>query len=169
MRRLLFTLLCGLIAAPAALAYHRASGDGILELKNTDALTTISGRGALWGQVDSGRIIIVDPNANDGDISVSGAEHMFDPPGDATIYWGKNIHFRITGGTYRITFKALAGDTALDPVARGIDLTAVGVGKMTIVGEQDPTDDPGYYALNGGKWRPVPLIQTIIPFDDQAQ
>jgi DNA-binding response OmpR family regulator len=133
MRRLFVTLLvCGLVAAPAALAFPTAAGDGILELRAVDAAVTINGKGALWGQMDSGRLIVTDPVDGDGNIYVSGAEHSYNKSDSTTIYWGKDIHFRITGGTYQLRFKALNGDAALDPSAHGIDLTAVGIGKMTI-------------------------------------
>jgi hypothetical protein len=169
MRRLFVTLLvCGLVAAPAALAFPTAAGDGILELRAVDAAVTINGKGALWGQMDSGRLIVTDPVDGDGNIYVSGAEHSYNKSDSTTIYWGKDIHFRITGGTYQLRFKALNGDAALDPSAHGIDLTAVGIGKMTITGDAF-SDDPGDYALDGGKWKPVPLLQTTYPFGDQSQ
>ncbi|HZT92697.1 MAG TPA: hypothetical protein VFA05_11720 [Gaiellaceae bacterium] len=157
MRRLSLTLLvCGLIGSPAALAASTATGDGILELRNVDAYATISGKGAIWGQVDTGRLVVTDPQPGDGQVFVSGAEHshVWDD-GITTSYWGKNIHFRITGGTYQLKFKALAGDVAVDPAAQGIDLTAVGVGTMKIAGDVFSTD-AGSYALDGGKWIPVP-------------
>ncbi|MGH3003594.1 MAG: hypothetical protein ACRDM1_13195 [Gaiellaceae bacterium] len=163
MRRLLLTLLCALIAVPAALAGARATGDGILELQAVDATNaTIVGRGALWGQLDSGRLIVTDPVAGDGIVYVSGADRTPRPLGDTgttTLYVGKNIHFRVTGGTYRLTFAK----------STGIDLTAVGVGKAYLTG--DPlADDPGTYALDGGKWVPVPTVKVprTVPFGDQS-
>jgi hypothetical protein len=165
MRRLFFTLLvCGLVAAPAALAFPAAAGDGILELKNVDAYATINGKGAIWGQIDNGRLVVTDPVPGDGQVFVSGEEHshIWDD-GQTTSYWGKDIHFRITGGTYQLKFKAASGDAALDPSAHGIDLTAVGVGTMKVTGDAF-SDDAGDYALDGGKWKAVPLVQTTISF-----
>jgi len=157
MRRLSFTLLCGLLLAPAALAGVRTAGDGVLELKAVNATTvTIAGKGALWGQVDQGRLYVTDPIDNDGLVYVSGADQAPRAIGDTTtLYIGKNMHFRVTGGTYRLMFSKSVG----------IDLTAVGVGKASMTG--DPTaDSTGTYALDG-KWTPVPLIRSIVPFGVQ--
>lgn len=154
MRRLLFTLLCGLLLAPAALAGARASGDGVLELQAVNAtVVTITGKGALWGQVDQGRLYVTDPIETDGLVYVSGADRAPRTVGDTTtVYTGKNMHFRITGGTYKLTFVK----------STGIDLTAVGVGKTLMTG--DPTaSTTGTYALDGGKWTPVPLLRTPAP------
>ena len=41
MRRLCITLLCGLVAVPAALAGARATGDGTLELSNVNGTATL--------------------------------------------------------------------------------------------------------------------------------
>ncbi|HEY5294018.1 MAG TPA: hypothetical protein VIJ70_00915 [Gaiellaceae bacterium] len=154
MRRLSFTLLCGLLLAPAALAGVRASGDGVLELQAVNATTvTIAGKGALWGQVDQGRLYVTDPIDTDGLVYVSGADRAPRAIGDTTtLYIGKNMHFRITGGTYKLTFVK----------STGIDLTAVGVGKALMAG--DPTaDTTGTYALDGGKWTPVPVLRNTLP------
>ena len=157
MRRLSFTLLCGLLLAPAALAGARATGDGVVELQAVSATVTIVGKGALWGQVDQGRLYVTDPIDTDGVVYVSGADKAPRSIGDTTtVYIGKNMHFRVTGGTYRLTFSRSVG----------IDLTAVGVGKAFMVG--DPTaDSTGTYALDGGNWTPVPLVRNIVPFGVQ--
>jgi hypothetical protein len=162
MRRLSLTLLCALVAAPAALAGARAAGDGIFELNAVDATTvTIAGKGALWGQLDRGRLIVTDPVAGEGIFYVSGADKAPRPIGDTgttTLYIGNNIHFRVTGGTYKLAFSR----------STGIDLTAVGSGKAVLTG--DPlSDDDGTYALDGGKWIPVPpLVPLTVPFGTQA-
>jgi hypothetical protein len=157
MRRLSFTLLCGLLLAPAALAGVRASGDGVLELKAVNATTvTIAGKGALWGQVDQGRLYVTDPIDTDGLVYVSGADRAPRMIGDTTtLYIGKNMHFRVTGGTYKLTFLK----------STGIDLTAVGVGKASLTG--DPTaDTTGTFAIDG-KWSPVPLLRSTVLFGVQ--
>jgi hypothetical protein len=162
MRRLSVALLCALIAAPAALAGARAAGDGIFELNAVDATSvTIAGKGALWGQLDKGRLIVSDPVAGDGIVYVSGADRTPRPlndTGTTTLYVGRNIHFRVTGGTYRLTFFK----------STGIDVTAVGSGKAVLDG--DPlSDNDGAYALDGGKWIPVsPLEERTVPFGTQA-
>jgi hypothetical protein len=163
MRRLLLTLLCGLIVVPAALAAPRATGDGVLELKAVYGSVMIGriptpARGALWGQMDKGKLTVVDPVVGDGAILVSGWETKDTnvlPSGYlATTYGGKNLHFRVTGGKYKLTF-----------VGSGIDLTAVGSGIAYLNGDEN-AEDAGDYALDGGKWQAVPV--TFV-FPQQAK
>ena len=157
MRRLVFTLLCGLFVVPAvALAAPRTTGDGVLELQSVDGSVAIGtykqpAKGAVWGQMDSGKLLVYDPVVGDGTIFVSGwdTRRIVDAPGDnnpnATVYTGTNLHFRVTGGRYKLSFFG----------AKSIDLTAVGVGTAWLNG--DATEDSaGLYAVDNGKWLPVP-------------
>jgi hypothetical protein len=160
MRRLFVILLCGLAAVPAAYAAGRAAGDGVLELRTVNASTLyISGlRGTLWGQLDRGKLVVTDPVDGDGQILVSGAEKTRPLNDNVTVYTGSDIHFRVTGGRYRLAFIKAAG----------VDLTAVGVGTMRVTG--DPTAlDTGDYSIDGGKWVSVPLVEKIQPFGVQPQ
>lgn len=159
--QLVVTLLCGLILAPAALAAAGATGDGVLELRNVDAakVAIVGVRGAIWGQFDKGTLKVTDANPDDNvTAQVSGAEqiHTTADPG-VTIYSGKNIHFRFTGGRYKFSISGL-----------GIDVTAVGVGKAYLVGDPDQADD-GDYAVDSGKWQQVlPLtVPKVVPFGVQ--
>jgi hypothetical protein len=171
MRRLLLTLLVALIAVPAALASSRATGDGVLELKAVDGTVAIGtyaapAKGALWGQMDKGKLTVYDPLSGDGSVYVSGwdtkapVDLQGDGP-DATQYTGTNLHFRVTGGRYKLTL-----------TGQSIDLTAVGVGIAKLAG--DPTvDDAGSYSLNSGKWIDVPTFllpkqSWPVPFGDQT-
>jgi hypothetical protein len=146
MRRLCLILLCGLVAVPAALAGARVTGDGVLELSRVDGAAVVTGtRGTLWGQLDKGRLIVTDPIVGDGQVLVSGWESI--KPGaidGTTVYSGTDIRFRVTGGKYKLNIKGV-----------GIDLTAVGVGTAQLAGDLLATD-PGNYALDSGKWTPVP-------------
>jgi hypothetical protein len=148
MRRLCFILLCGLAAVPAALAAARAPGDGVLELSKVNGTVVIAGtRGTLWGQIDKGKLVVTDPIAGDGQVLVSGSETK--RPGvldGTTIYGGTDIRFRVTGGKYRLSLKGT-----------GIDLTAVGVGTAQLSGDL-LAETPGNYALDSGKWIPVPYF-----------
>jgi hypothetical protein len=171
--RLLITLLGCLILAPAALAAGRATGDGVLELKSVDGGVSIGApgqpaKGVLWGQMDRGRLTIVDPITGDGQIVVSGwdTRSIKDPTtADGTprvvVYTGVDLHFRVTGGKYRLKF-----------TGSGVDLTAVGVGVAYLSGDPDASD-AGFYAVDSGKWLPVPVLTQkvptpkAVPFGDQ--
>jgi hypothetical protein len=148
MRRLCLILLCGLVAVPAALAAARAPGDGVLELSKVDGLAVVTGtRGTLWGQMDKGKLVVTDPIVGDGQVLVSGWE--FRKPGlvdGTTLYTGTDLHFRVTGGKYKLRLQGT-----------GIDFTAVGVGTAQLGGDV-LADDPGEFSLDSGKPIPVPAF-----------
>ena len=57
MRRLCLTLLCGLVAVPAAVAATHATGDGVLEIDSATGTIVITGiRGTAWGQMGKGKM-----------------------------------------------------------------------------------------------------------------
>jgi hypothetical protein len=161
MRRLCLTLLCGLVAAPAALAATRATGDGVFELKDAAGTVSLTGtRGTVWGQMDSGKLIVSDPFTGDGGVFVSGAEVV--KTGDTvTTYSGKDLRFRVTGGKYKLVFKGTVNGLP----ASGIDLTAVGVGVAQLTG--DAFVDSGDYALDNGKWTPLTVLPHTVRFGVQ--
>ena len=148
MRRLCLILLCGLVAVPAALAAARAPGDGVLELSKVDGLVVVTGtHGTLWGQMDKGKLVVTDPIVGDGQVLVSGWE--FKKPGlvdGTTVYTGTDLHFRVTGGKYKLRLQGT-----------GIDFTAVGVGTAQLSGDV-LADDPGVFALDSGKSIAVPAF-----------
>jgi hypothetical protein len=158
MRRLSLILLSCLVVAPAALAGANATGDGVLELSAVNASVLLNGKGVVWGQMDRGKLVVnaIDPTV--GDIPVSGAERKVLGPCDTCItYTGRDIHFRVAGGKYKLWFQGA-----------GIDLTAVGVGSASLTGD-DTFDDAGDYALDGGKWSPVlvPWVKHVVTFGVQ--
>jgi hypothetical protein len=159
MRRLSITLLCGLILVPAALAAAGATGDGVLELRGVNASkVTIRGtRGVIWGQIDNGRVLVTDLTPDDNVTALVSGNMQRLPTADigATLYIGKNIHFRFPGGKYQLMI-----------VGSGIDLTAVGVGRATVAGDVNALDD-GDYAIDGGKWQQVPLLTKKLVFGVQ--
>jgi hypothetical protein len=154
MRRPLIILVCGLILAPAAVAAVRATGDGVLELRDVNAdKATVIGRGAIWGQVDSGQLKVTDRFPADNLVPfVSGADRTIPMEPGVTVYKGKNIHFRFAGGRYQFSI-----------VGRGIDLTAVGVGVAYLAADV-LADDGGDFAVDNGKPQSVPLVEKKVRF-----
>jgi hypothetical protein len=153
MRRLSLILLSCLVVAPAALAGARAAGDGVLELRSVDGTVLVTGKGVVWGQVDKGTLKVNDMVPGDGDILVSGFEQK--RPGlcdQCSIYTGRNIHFRVTGGKYRLFFQGT-----------GIDFSAVGVGNAQLTGDVQVVN-AGFYAVDGGKWTAVPWLKRTVSF-----
>jgi hypothetical protein len=159
MRRLCLTLLCGLVAVPAAVAATRMTGDGVLELKDAAGTVVLTGtRGTVWGQMDGGRLVVTDPLAGDGAVFVSGAEVVRTIGDTITSYSGKDIRFRVTGGKYKLVFRG----TVSGLPATGIDLTAVGVGTAQLTG--DAFVNSGDYALDNGKWTPLTVLTRTVRF-----
>lgn len=169
MRRFLVILVCSLAAVPAALAGSRASGDGVLELKAVYGKVTIGkavqpARGLLWGQMDKGTLVVQDPILGDGKIFVTGYDtKVFTPASDfdgtpaQTTYTGSNIHYRVTGGKYRLIFRG-----------SGIDLTAIGAG-VAYLDARETAVDAGYYAVDSGDWTAAPLFTVkAVPFGAQT-
>src|SRR3954452_20276554 len=168
MRRSLVILVCSFVAVPAALANAAATGDGVLELKAVYGKVAIGkplqpARGLLWGQMDSGKLTVQDPVLGDGKILVTGWDtKVFTPASidDATpaqtTYTGANIHFRVTGGKYRLFFRG-----------SGIDLTAIGAG-VALINASENAADAGYFAVDSGEWTPAPLfVVKSVPFGTQ--
>jgi len=164
MRRLCLTLLCGLVAVPVAVAASHATGDGVLELQGATGTVVLTGsRGIVWGQMGKGRLVVTDPVAGDGAIYVSGADTA--TPGKnetVTVYTGRNIHFRVTGGKYKLIFRGPTPDLS----AVGVDLTAVGVGSVQLTGDAFATDT-GKFAVDSGKWNTVPVWSASVKFGVQ--
>jgi hypothetical protein len=169
MRRSLVILVCSVVAVPAALASAAATGDGVLELKAVYGKVTIGkpvqpARGLLWGQMDSGKLTVEDPVLGDGKIFVTGWDTKVFTPASIddgtpaqTAYTGANIHFRVTGGKYRLTFKG-----------SGIDLTAIGAG-VALINASENAVDAGYFAVDSGEWTPAPLfVVKSVPFGTQT-
>jgi hypothetical protein len=156
MRRLCLTLLCGLVAVPAAVAATHATGDGVLEIRNAAGIVVLNtSRGTVWGQFTKGKLVVTDPMSGDGSVLVSGAEPVR-VADNVTSYRGAGVHFRVTGGRARLWFKAT-----------GLDLTAVGVGSVQFTGDAFAFD-AGDYAVDSGKWKPVPVYATVtVPFGVQ--
>jgi hypothetical protein len=157
MRRLCLTLLCGLVVVPAALAASHATGDGVLEIRDAVGIVVLSTtRGTVWGQVTRGKLVVTDPVLGDGAVYVSGAEKVtVGNAENSTVYLGRDIHFRVTGGRARLYFKG-----------SGIDLTAVGVGSVQFTGDAFAADR-GDYAVDSGKWNPVPVTTSTVRFGVQ--
>ena len=168
MRRFLVILVCSLAAVPAALAGSSASGDGVLELKAVYGKVSIGkpaqpARGLLWGQMDNGKLIVEDPIIGDGKILVTGWENKTYSPATIdgtpaqTTYTGANIHFRVTGGKYRLIFRG-----------SGIDLTAIGSG-VAVINVSENAVDAGYFAVDSGDWTAAPLFTVkTVPFGTQT-
>src|SRR6058998_1459138 len=125
MRRLLtFGMLAALALPAASAARTHGATDGTLSVRDARGTITISARGGVIGSFARGSVTISDPI--DGD--------------DTTTTWrGTKVRFRIIGGTFRIVVRG-----------KGINLSLVGKGNVTVDGAG--TLDDGSYSVNGGEY-----------------
>ena len=146
MRRLLtFAVLAGLALPAAALARPTGINDGTLSVQGADGKIVIAGRGGAIGSFAKGSVTISDPIDGDGTGPiVSGDERTRDINDTTTTWGGKGVRFRIIGGFFRIVVKG-----------RGINLSFVGKGNVTITGAG--TLDDGSYSVNGGDYSAIPF------------
>jgi hypothetical protein len=151
MRRLLtFAVLAGLVLPAAAFARPAGLNDGTLSIQDGDGKIVIAGRGGVIGSFAKGSVTISDPVDGDGTGPiVTGDEWSKDRSDTVTTWGGTRVRFRMIGGIFRIVVKG-----------RGINLSFVGKGQVTITGAG--TLDDGTYSVNGGDYSAIPF-QVAFP------
>lgn len=152
MRALLtFAVLVALALPAASLARDQGASDGTLSVRDGRGTITISGRGGVIGSFARGSVTISDPVEGDGTGPIVTGDDF--PPiekNDTTTTWrGTKVRFRIIGGSFRIVVRA-----------RGVNLSLVGTGKVTLDGAG--TGDDGSYSVNGGDYLAIPGFS--LPF-----
>lgn len=148
-RRILI-LLCFLVALGAAPAEAGAPGDGTLSVRDGKGLVQLSSRGTMIGRIASGKLTVTDPNLNDTrrPIVLGAEKRTVSRNQKTTIYTGKDIRVRITGGLTHVRFEG-----------RGIHLSAVGRGSGLLDGTGDPTTGiffDGVWSLNDEDYHSLP-------------
>jgi hypothetical protein len=160
MRPLLVLCALAALALPAgAFAYTSAAGDGTLVVRNgsSDDFTTpvvrlVAFHGAVFGQVDLGRIVIEDLTPNDPYDPVVPNVTPHQVPGEPNkqVWRGQNMRFRVDGGRYTISI-----------YGGGIDLNAVGQGRVWLQGSPTLTTD-GKYSIDGADFKSLPDIGAFF-------
>ena len=155
MRRLLTFAMLAALALPAASAARiQGATDGTLSVRDARGAITISGRGGVIGSFARGSVTINDPVDGDGTGPVVTGDEWSKDRNDTTTTWGgTKVRFRIIGGSFRIVVKG-----------RGINLSLVGKGNVTLAGAG--TGDDGSYSVNGGEYLAVPGF--LFPFQLSA-
>ncbi len=169
MRRLaIFALSAVALALPAAAwALHDTAGDGTLVVKGGGAprgvaVVTLSINGTAIGHVSTGSpdqldtVVIYDPN-NTNDIGASSATNgvllsrTSNPAAQKTKLVGSDFRFRAAGGVYKVWI-----------YGSGVDLFAVGNGKVTLQGMPDSSTSDGWYSINGGDRHSLPTAPSDL-------
>jgi hypothetical protein len=157
MRPLLtFAMLAALALPAASAARTQGANDGTVSVRDGRGTITILGRGGVIGSFAHGSVTIGDPIDGDGTGPVvTGGEWSKDRDATTTTWGGTKVRFRIIGGSFRIVVRG-----------RGINLSLVGTGKVTLSGAGTPDD--GSYSVNGGDYIPVPDFPFAFPLSSTS-
>jgi hypothetical protein len=152
MRALLtFAMLSALALPAASAAREQGATDGTLSVRDARGTVTISVRGGVIGSFARGSVRISDPVDGDGTGPiVTGDEWSNERDATTTTWGGTRVRFRIIGGSFRIVVKG-----------RGINLSLVGKGNVTLDGAG--TLDDGSYSVNGGEYLAMPGFPLPFP------
>jgi hypothetical protein len=148
MRKLCLLLLASLLLIPAAAFADRGSNGGSLVISDAIGKLTVSGHGLIFGHLDRGTITVIGdyrPDDNTALPSVSGAKLKF--AGGNIVYSGSDVRFLFPGGRYTLVVDG-----------SGIDLSAVGTGKLSAVGRGSAED--GWVTIDGGAPQSIDLIDV---------
>ncbi|HVD42205.1 MAG TPA: hypothetical protein VNB58_00775 [Gaiellaceae bacterium] len=157
MRRLLTFAMLAALALPAASAARiQGATDGTLSVRDARGTITISGRGGVIGSFARGSVTINDPVDGDGTGPVVTGDDWSKDRNDTTTTWGgTKVRFRIIGGSFRIVVKG-----------RGVNLSLVGKGNVTLAGAG--TGDDGSYSVNGGDYLALPGFPFVFPLSSTS-
>ena len=145
MRALLtFAMLVALALPGTSAARHQGASDGTLSVQSGRGAITISARGGVIGSFARGSVRISDPIDGDGTGPVVTGDEWSKEKNDTTSTWGgTKVRFRMIGGTFKIVVRG-----------RGINLSLVGKGTITLNGAGTGAD--GSYSVNGGDYSAMP-------------
>ena len=141
MKRLLpLAALAAVLFPSTGAATARTAGDGTLSVLDGRGKFTIIARGGVIGSFARGRVIVTDPIDGDGTGAIVSGDDWHRDRGEQTdIYGGTRVRFRLIGGSFKIVV-----------IGRGVNLSVVGRGTVTVNGEG--TLDDGAYSVNGGDY-----------------
>ena len=151
MRRFLLLLALAVATAltavvPANSALARTPGSQTFSLRDGSGIASVWQRGAILGHLRSGRLVVVDlPTPGSPTVIVRGHETKRVLSESTTEYRGRDMSFRIFGGTWRARIRG-----------RGIDVSGVVRGWLRLGGVS------GTYAIGDGAYKPWPEIPQVF-------
>jgi hypothetical protein len=133
-------------AVPASAAVARTPGSQSFSLRDGSGIASVWQRGALLGHLRSGRLIVVDlASPGSPTVIVRGHETKKVLNDATTEYRGRDMSFRIFGGTWRVRIRG-----------RGIDVSGVVRGWLRLSGIS------GTYAIGEGDYEPWPATPQVF-------
>lgn len=140
MRKSLTLVVLLALAVPLAGYAATQVGEGTLSVENGRGKVTVQARGAILGRVASGSVVVYDLTPNDAfEPYISGDDYVRLVGETGIQYGGRNLRFRLIGGSYRIVVKGSS-----------IDLSVVANGFAILEGD---TTTPGVYSIDGADCR----------------
>ena len=139
MRKSLILLALLALAIPFAAAASVHAGEGTLSVENARGKVTIQAKGAILGRIANGSVVVFDLTPNDGyEPYVSGDDYVKLVGETGIQYGGRNLRFRLIGGSYRIVVKGT-----------GVDLSVVANGFAILEGDTSALSGAGVYSVDG--------------------
>jgi len=149
-RLLLLAAFVALLLPSLGAAETRTAGDGTLSVRDARGTFTITAKGGVIGSFAKGRVVVTDPIEDDGTGPIVSGDDWHHERSDTTdVYGGTKVRFRLIGGTFKIKV-----------IGRGVNLSVVGKGTVTLNGED--TGDDGDYSLNGADY--LPILADVFTF-----
>jgi hypothetical protein len=151
MRRFLLLLALAVATAltavvPANSALARTPGSQTFSLRDGSGIASVWQRGAILGHLRSGRLVVVDlATPGSPTVIVRGHETKTVLSETTTEYRGRDMSFRIFGGTWRARIRG-----------RGIDVSGVVRGWLRLGGVS------GTYAIGDGAYKPWPATPQVF-------
>ena len=136
---LLVVLLAAVAAPGVVLAGEIGASDGCLVVQNAKGIVTVNAKGTTVGRIDQGQVTVTDPVVGDGTVRVTGYDEVERLSDIKKRYSGISV----------VRFRA-SGRTTIRAEAIGIDLSAVGRGKVTLNGTG--FFDPGTFSLDSNSF-----------------
>lgn len=151
---LVLALALGLAAAAGARPAVVVGGErGSVELQDGSGSVVLTlTRGALIGRFDRGRLKVTLGEGTQPEVVVFGAEETILLDETTTIYRGRNLRFKVLGGTWRVAIQAI-----------NIDASVVGRGVASLRGAA------GLVSIDGGVFRQLPLEFRVIKLGDALE
>jgi hypothetical protein len=150
-----FLLLLALPATAAARTAPPKPADGTLSIREGRGVVQLNERGSVTGRLERGKVTITDPNPYDKNRPVVyGAAKTIYRSVKTTVYQGKNLRFRLSGGPFTMRIDG-----------RGIFFSAVGRGRGQIDGAGDVPAGlfyDGVWSLNDEAYHSLPDTLTAF-------
>jgi hypothetical protein len=156
MRRSLALLALLALAVPLAGYAAARAGEGTLSVDDGHGKVVVQAKGAIIGRLASGSVTVFDLTPNDAFEPFFSGDDYYRLVGETGIQvGGKNLRFRLIGGSYRVVVRGT-----------GIDLSVVANGFAVLEGD---ADDPGLYSVDGADCRSAAGAAACKPLPERPK